>query len=373
MTPHLFTPIRLGGITLPNRLVVSPMCQYSADDGSMTEWHLANLASMAISGAGLVVVEATGVTREGRITHGCTGLYSDNNQAAMKRVVDYCRRLTRSPFGIQLAHAGRKGSALRPWEGSRSLGPKDSPWRAEAPSAVPFGEGWQVPHELTVSEMVSLKDAFAKSTERAKEIGFDVVELHMAHGYLLHEFCSPLANLRKDAYGTDRMKFPLEVARALRDTWPKDRALGARISGSDWAEGGLGPADAAVLARELKNIGFDFVCVSSASVVPQQKMKVEPGYNVPFAARVKKEAGIATRVGGMIVDPQHAEDILASGQADMIALARALLDNPRWLWHAAERFGVKLDYPPQYARVAPALWPGTKIARPEAAPEASTA
>ena len=363
--PELFTPIQLGGITLPNRIAVSPMCQYSADDGTMSDWHLAHLASMALSGAGLVMVEATGVTREGRITHGCTGIYNEHNEVAMKYVVDACRRLTRSPIGIQLAHAGRKGAAQVPWEGGKALGLEASPWQTVAPSAIPYADGWPIPHELSVAELVSLKDAFASAAQRALSAGFDLIELHAAHGYLMHQFLSPLSNQRKDAYGTDRMKFPLEVARALRDTWPKDRGLAARISGSDWAEGGFTIEGTIAFARQLKAIGFDFVCVSSAALVPQQKLKVEPGYNVPFAALVRKEAGIATRVGGMIVDPRHAEEVIKSGAADMICLARALLDNPRWVWHAAERFGVKIDYPPQYARVHSSLWPGSKLARPQ--------
>ena len=367
MASHLFTPIQIGGVTLPNRIAVSPMCQYSAVDGNMNDWHLMHLGSMACSGAGLVMVEATGVTPEARISNACTGLYNDHNEAAMKRVVDACRRITRSPIGVQLAHAGRKGSAQVSWKGGKPLGPGESPWQTVAPSAIPYAEGWHVPHELFVSELVSLKDSFAKAAQRALSAGFDLVELHAAHGYLMHQFLSPLSNRRKDAYGTDRMKFPLEVARALRDTWPKERGLAARISGSDWAEGGLGVEGAVAFATALKAIGFDFVCVSSAALVPQQKMKVEPGYNVPFAARVRKEAGIATRVGGMVVDPLHAESILQSGAADMICLARALLDNPRWVWHAAERFGVKLDYPPQYARVHSSVWPGAKIARPQGA------
>jgi 2,4-dienoyl-CoA reductase-like NADH-dependent reductase (Old Yellow Enzyme family) len=366
--PKLFEPLQLGGVALPNRIAVSPMCQYSADDGCMNDWHLAHLASMACSGAGLVMVEATGVTREGRISHGCTGLYDEHNQAAMNRVVDLCRRLTRSPIGIQLAHAGRKGSAQVPWEGGKALAPQESPWETVAPSAIPYGDGWHVPHELSLAELVSLKDSFAKSAQRALSIGFDLVEMHSAHGYLLHEFLSPLSNQRKDSYGSDRMKFPLEVARALRDSWPKERALGARISGSDWAEGGFEIADTVAYARELKQIGFDYVCVSSAALVPQQKMKVEPGYNAPFAARVRKEVGIVTRVGGMIADPSQAEGILQSGAADQICLARALLDDPRWVWHAAERFGVKIDYPPQYARSHWSLWPGAKLARPQGSP-----
>ena len=364
MPSLLFSPIQIGGITLPNRIAVSPMCQYSADDGSMNDWHLAHLASMACSGAGLVMVEATGVTREGRISHGCTGLYNEHNEAAMKRVVDSCRRLTRSPIGLQLAHSGRKGSAQRPWDGGKALGPLASPWETVAPSAMAYGEGWHVPHALTELELKNLVDSFVAAAKRALSIGFDLIELHAAHGYLLHEFLSPLSNRRSDAYGTDRMKFPLEVAGALREAWPKERALAARISGSDWAEGGMAIEETVAFASALKAIGFDFVCVSSAAIVPQQRIKAEPGYNVPFAARVRKDSGIATRVGGMVVDPLHAESILQSGAADMISLARALLDNPRWAWHAAERFGVKLDYPPQYSRVHPSVWPGAKLARP---------
>lgn len=364
MPSVLFSPLSVGPVTLSNRVVVAPMCQYSADDGCMNDWHLMNLGGFALSGAGLVVVEATAVTREGRISHGCTGLYSDNSEAAMRRVLQFCRRHSKAAFGVQLAHAGRKGSALRPWEGSRGLAPEQSPWRSEAPSPISHGEGWPVPHELTPGELQRLVDAFAAATRRALAVGFDLLELHAAHGYLLHEFLSPLANQRKDAYGTDRMKFPLEVARAVRESWPRDRALGARITGSDWAPGGIEPADAVALAKALKATGFDFVCVSSGGLVPPKAMRTVPGYNVPFAAQVGKEAGLLTRVGGMIVDPLHAEEIVASGKADHVALARAFLDNPRWAWHAAEKLGARVDYPPPYSRSAPAVWPGTKIARP---------
>jgi 2,4-dienoyl-CoA reductase-like NADH-dependent reductase (Old Yellow Enzyme family) len=361
--PKLFTPIPLGGITLPNRVTVSPMCQYSADDGSMTDWHLIHLGSLACSGAGLVMVEASGVTREGRISHGCTGLYSDHNEAAMKRVLDACRRITKSPFGIQLAHAGRKGSAQRPWEGGKALGAAESPWPAVAPSALAYDRDWHVPRELSLEEIRGLVDAFAAAAARALRAGFDLIELHSAHGYLLHEFLSPLTNRRRDAYGADRMRFPMEVARAVRESWPKERALGARISAHDWTEGGLGPADAIAYAKALKAIGFDYVCVSSGGLVPQQKLSIGPGYQVPLAAQVKKSVPIAVRAVGMIAGPEQAEEILASGSADMVALARGLLDNPRWVWHAAERFGVTLDYPPQYARSHPSVWPGAGIAR----------
>ena len=366
--PELFTPIQLGGITLPNRVVISPMCQYSADDGSMTDWHLVHLGTMACSGAGLFVVEKTNVTREGRITHGCTGLYNDHNEAAMARAVQVYRGITRNPIGVQIGHAGRKASSQLPWQGGKALGPGESPWPTVAPSAIAFGEGWHVPRELSREEIRGLVDAFVAATLRAKRIGFDVVELHSAHGYLLQQFLSPLSNRRADEYGKERMKFPLEVARAVREVWPKERALGIRINATDWVDGGWTPEDAVVYARELRRIGLDFICVSSGATVPYAKIPAAPGFQVGFAEKVRKEAGIKTRAVGMIADPDQAEDILASGKADMVAMARAILDNPRWVWHAAERFGVKIDYPPQYARVHPSLWPGSKIARPQRIP-----
>jgi 2,4-dienoyl-CoA reductase-like NADH-dependent reductase (Old Yellow Enzyme family) len=372
--PKLFTPIQLGGVTLPNRIVVSPMCQYSADAGCMNDWHLIHLGSLACSGAGLLMIEATGVAPEGRISYGCTGLFSEHNEAAMKRVVDACRRITKSPMGVQLAHSGRKGSVHAPFLGGRPLAVSESPWQTVAPSAIPYDEGWHTPRELSVEEIRSLADAFARAAERALRIGLEVAELHSAHGYLLHEFLSPLSNKRTDRYGgslENRMRAPLEIARALRDTWPRERALGARISASDWAEGGFGPDAAVLYARELRAIGYDFVCVSSGGLVPYARIKIEPGYQVPFAEKVRKEAGIPVRAVGLIADPRQAEDILASGKADMVALARGLLDDPRWVWHAAERLGVKLDYPPQYARSHPSVWPGAQLARPALSEPAS--
>ena len=365
--PRLFTPIQLGGITLPNRIVVSPMCQYVADDGCMNDWHLIHLGHLAYSGAGLLMVEATHVTREGRITHGCSGVYNEHNEAELARVIQACRRLSKNPIGIQLAHAGRKGSSQVPWEGREWLRADQSPWQTVAPSPIPYGEGWHVPHELSVQEIRTQIEAFVAATLRSKRIGFDVVELHSAHGYLIHQFLSPLSNQRKDAYGRDRSKFPLEVAAAVRESWPKDRGLGARISAHDWADGGLGPDDAVVYAKELKRMGFDYVCVSSASAALSQKLpSVVQGYQVPFAEKVKRAVDIKVRAVGMIVDPDYAEEVIATGKADMVALARAILDNPRWVWHAAERHGIKLDYPPSYARSRFDLWPGAKLARPQA-------
>jgi 2,4-dienoyl-CoA reductase-like NADH-dependent reductase (Old Yellow Enzyme family) len=362
--PKLFTPLQLGGITLPNRIVVSPMCQYSAVEGSMTDWHAMHLGQFACSGAGLTMVEATGVTPEGRITHGCTGLYSDENERAMAAVVKGFRKITRHPIGVQLAHAGRKASAQPPFDGGKALSAGESPWQTVAPSAIAFGDGWPVPHELSAAEIRKIVEDFAAAAARAVRVGFDAVELHGAHGYLLHQFLSPLSNARGDAYGKNRLKFPLEAAEAVRAVWPKDRCMGARISANDWVEGGLGPEDAISYARELKRIGLDYVCISSGALVPHARIPVAPGYQAGFAQQVRNAVPIAVRAVGMIVDPGQAEEIVASGSADMVALARGFLDDPRWVWHAAERYGVRIDYPPQYARSHPDVWPGAQVARP---------
>jgi 2,4-dienoyl-CoA reductase-like NADH-dependent reductase (Old Yellow Enzyme family) len=363
MAVKLFEPLDIGGITLPNRAVVSPMCQYSADDGSMTDWHLMHLGTYACSGAGLFVVEKTNVTREGRITHGCTGLYSDSNEAAMARAVQLYRGITKNPIGIQIGHAGRKASTHPPYKGGKPLGPGESPWQTVGPSAIPYGEGWHTPHELSKRELRGLVDAFVVSAERAKRIGFDVVELHSAHGYLLHQFLSPLANRRKDRYGAHRMKFPLEVVAAVREAWPRERALGARINATDWMDGGWKPENAIAYAKELERAGLDFICVSSGATVPHARIPVAPGYQVEFASLIKQNIGIPVRAVGMIAGPEQAEEVIASGKADMVAMARAFLDDPRWVWHAAEHFGVALDYPPQYARSRHDVWPGAKLAR----------
>ena len=362
--PKLFTPLQIGGVTLPNRIAISPMCQYQADDGCMNDWHLIHLGQLAYSGAGLMMLEATHVTREGRITHRCAGLYDEHNEASIARVIAACRRLGKNPIGIQLAHAGRKASSQVPWEGREWLRADQSPWITVAPSAIAYGEGWHVPHELTVGEIRAQVEAFVSSTVRSKRIGFDVVELHSAHGYLLHQFLSPLSNKRTDEYGKNRMKFPLEVAAAVRESWPKDRGLGARISANDWAEGGAGPDDAITYAKELKRIGFDYVCVSTGGLVGHAKMPpATEGYQVPFADKVKHAVDIKVRSVGMIANPDYAEEIVGSGKCDMVALARAFLDNPRWVWHAAERHGIKIDYPPSYARSRFDQWPGSKLAR----------
>lgn len=355
----LFSPLALAGLELANRIVVSPMCQYSADDGCANDWHLIHLGALANSGAGLVVVEATHVERHGRITHGCLGLYSEDNEAALARVIASARRVGRTKFGIQLAHSGRKGSAQKPWDGGRALSAAEDPWPTIAASSIPFGDGWHTPREATEADMTRVSAAFVSAAKRAVRIGFDEIELHMAHGYLLHGFMSPLSNRRTDRYGgsfENRMRFPLAVARAVRAAVPRQIALGARITGSDWREGGLTPDDCVAIATALKAEGFDFVDISSGGVAGDIRNPTEPGYNVPIAARVKREAGIATRTVGLIVQPEQAEAIVAGGQADMLAIARAFLDDPHWGWHAARALGGEVPRPPQYERAGPKLW-----------------
>ena len=363
MSSALFSPLSLAGLDLANRIVVSPMCQYSADDGSANDWHMMHLGMLANSGAGLVIVEATHVERHGRITHGCLGLYSDSNEAALARVISQCRRAGTAKFGIQLAHAGRKGSAQKPWEGPVALKADADPWPTIAASPIPFGADWPAPREANETDMARVRNAFVASAKRALRIGFDEIELHMAHGYLLAGFMSPLANTRTDKYGgsfENRMRFPLSVARAVRAAVPKGVPLGARITGSDWRDGGLTPDDAVAIAKLLKAEGLDFVCVSSGGVAADIRNPAEPGYNVAIAARVKKEAGIVTRTVGLILTPEQAEAIVAGGQADLVAGARIFLDDPHWGWHAAKALGAELARPVQYARAGPALWAPAK-------------
>ncbi|HET7191506.1 MAG TPA: NADH:flavin oxidoreductase/NADH oxidase [Pseudolabrys sp.] len=359
MPSTLFTPFRLPGLELANRIVVSPMCQYSADDGCASDWHLMHLGMMAHSGAALVIVEATHVERHGRITHGCLGLYSDDNEAALARVVAQARRMGPAKFGIQIAHSGRKGSAQRPWEGGGALPPDADPWPTIAASPIPFGAGWHTPREATETDMERVRAAFVAAAQRALRIGFDEIELHMAHGYLAHGFMSPVSNKRTDQYGgslENRLRFPLSIARAVRGVVPRTVPLGARITGSDWCEGGLTPDDAVSIARGLKSEGIDFICISSGGVVANIRNPTEPGYNVPIAARVKREAGIPIRTVGLIVKPEHAEEIVAKGEADLVSMARCFLDDPHWGWHAAKALGADVARPPQYQRAGPKLW-----------------
>jgi len=364
MPSALFSPIKLADLTLQNRIAVSPMCQYSADDGVGSDWHMTHLGSLSNSGAALLVIEATHVERRGRITHGCLGIYSDDCEAALERIVRHCRRVGSAKLAIQIAHAGRKASSLRPWEGAKALGEGQDPWPTIGPSAIPFGPGWHTPRAMTEDDMAQVTKAFADAAKRSLRIGFDVIELHFAHGYLLHSFLSPLSNKRNDAYGGSfegRMKFPLEVVNSVRAAVPRGVPLGARITGTDWVEGGLTPDDAVATGKALKAAGLDYIDVSSANITPESRWPSDPGFNVPAAERVRREAGIAVRAVGMIAGAKQAEAIVAEGKADMVALARAFIDNPHWAWRAAEELDADVARPPQYARAAPKLWPGAAL------------
>ncbi len=348
MTATLFTPVELGGVTLPNRIVVSPMCQYSAVDGSAQPWHLVHYGALAMSGAGLLCLEATHVEREGRITQGCLGLYSDENEAALKPVVEWARGwMPHVKLGIQIGHAGRKASAQRPWKGGGPLTRADAPdlpWTTVSASAIPYDAGWHTPVALDAAGLKRVKRAFVDATLRSLRLGFDLVELHGAHGYLLGQFLSPISNRRTDEYGgtaEKRRRFPLEVFEACRSVWPREKALGMRLSCVEWVEGGVTIEETIETARQLKALGCDFVDCSSGGNAAGQKIPVAPGYQVPLAARVRKEAGIKTWAVGVITEAEQAEAIVAGGEADCTAHARAFMLDPRWAWHAARALGVE--------------------------------
>ncbi|HYC47780.1 MAG TPA: NADH:flavin oxidoreductase/NADH oxidase [Burkholderiales bacterium] len=363
MTSKLFSPLSIGPVPLANRVTIAAMCQYSANEGSMTDWHVQHLGNLALSGASMLPIEATGVLPEGRITRWCTGLYSDENEAAMKRVVDFVRTISPIRIGVQLNHAGRKASAHRPWEGRGPLAEQEGAWTTCAPSPLALAPGWPTPLALDRAGLERVKAAFASAARRAARVGLDFVEVHSTHGYLLSEFLSPLSNHRGDEYGgslENRMRFPLEVFRGVREAFPREKAVGAKISGTDFAPGGWTPEDAVVYARELKALGCDYVTLSGGGVVLDAKVPVSPGYQVPYAQRVKREVGITTGSVGLIAGARQAEEIVASGKADFVALARGMLFDPRWPWHAALELGADIKYPPQYERASPKAWPGAE-------------
>jgi 2,4-dienoyl-CoA reductase-like NADH-dependent reductase (Old Yellow Enzyme family) len=363
MSVRLFTPVELGGVTLPNRVVVSPMCQYSSVDGSAQDWHRVHYGGLALSGAGLLCFEATHVERDGRITQGCAGLYRDENEAALKPIVEWARGwMPHVKLGIQLGHAGRKASAQRPWKGGGALTQADAPdlpWTTFSASSIAYDKTWHTPVALDAAGLRRVKAAFVSSVERSLRLGFDLIELHGAHGYLLHQFLSPLSNRRSDEYGgtmEKRRRFPLEVFEACRKAWPRDKALGVRVSATDWVEGGLTVEDTIETARQLKALGCDFIDVSSGGNSPAQKIAIGPGYQVGLSARVRKEADIKTWAVGIITEPQQAEDIVAAGQADCTAHARSFLVDSRWAWNAAKALGAELPpLPLPMARAASIL------------------
>lgn len=361
MPPYLFRPLQLGPLAVANRIVVAPMCQYSADDGVMSDWHLAHLTAMASASPGLVVIEATGVERIGRISHGCLGLYSDASMRAMSRVISFAKSIApQVKFGVQIGHAGRKASSPTPGQGHGQIMPEAGGWHVVAPSPIPYDKQWQVPIELDEAGIQRIIVAFRDAALRAVTAGVDSIELHLAHGYLLQSFVSPLSNKRNDQWGGDfaqRMAMPLAVVKAVQSVIPAHIAFGARINGTDWHDDGLTPDDAVAQAAMLKAAGIHFICVSSGGASPDAKVAVGPNYQVPIAARVKREVGITTRTVGMISDPLVAEQILANGEADQIALGRAFLDDSHWPWRAAAALGAQTHYPIQYDRASAKLWP----------------
>ncbi|QWD64971.1 NADH:flavin oxidoreductase/NADH oxidase [Polynucleobacter sp. MWH-UH2A] len=344
-----------GPLTLANRIVVAPMCQYSAVNGEATDWHLMHWGNLLNSGAGLFIIEATGVTPEGRITPACLGLWDDKTEAALQDKLSRARKLApATPVFIQLAHAGRKASSATPWDGGQLLSVDKGGWETLAPSAISQLDGERMPHELSAQELSSLIDAFVKAAQRADRIGIDGIELHGAHGYLLHQFLSPIANQRTDTYGgsfENRIRFPLEIFAAVRKAYKG--VLGIRISASDWIEGGWTPEETAEFAKRLKPLGCDFVHISSGGISPKQKIAIGPNYQVPFAKIVRDQSGLPTMTVGLITEPEQAEAILQAGDADLIALARAFLYKPRWGWEAAAALGATVKANERYWRCLP--------------------
>ncbi len=358
----LFTSLPLRSLVLANRIVVSPMCQYSAVEGRAQPWHSVHLGHLALGGVGLLLIEASAVDPAGRITHGDLGLYDDATEEALARMLETVRSVSQVPIGIQLAHAGRKASSARPWEGGRLIDVDAGGWQRVAPSAVPIADDEAAPHALERDELDALKLRFVEAVRRADRLGLDAVEVHGAYGYLLHQFLSPLANVRDDEYGgtlENRMRWPLEVIAAMRAAWPAHKPLGVRISATDWrddlpAEQRFDVPDAIVFTRACAELGVDWIDVSSGGVSPLQKVRLEPGYQVPFADAIRRAVpGLRVMAVGLITEPRQAEEIVASGKADLVAMARALLYDPRWPWHAAAELGAKVDAPRQYWRSEP--------------------
>jgi len=348
----LFTPIRFRGIELKNRIAVSPMCQYSAEDGHPGRWHLVHLGSRAVGGAAVVMAEATGVQANGRISPADTGLYLDSHAEAWRPIVEFIREQG-AVAGIQLAHAGRKASTAAPWLGGKPIPAKEGGWVPVAPSAVPFDAGYATPKELTITEIDQLVECYMAAARRALLAGFQIIEVHAAHGYLLHEFYSPLSNQRKDEYGggfENRVRLILRVTKAVRGLWPEMQPVFVRISATDWKQGGWDLEQSVELCRRLKGLGADLVDVSSGGLVPGVSIPVGPGYQVGFAAAIRREAGIATGAVGVITDPAQAETIVSTEQADIVLLAREMLRDPYWPRRAAQVLGGKSKPPVQYER-----------------------
>jgi NADPH2 dehydrogenase len=352
----LFSPIRLRELALPNRIMVAPMCQYSAEGGVANDWHFTHINTLALSGAAMFCIEATHVEAIGRITPGCLGLWNDATEAALRPILVSVRKHSKVAVAMQLAHAGRKGSSHRPWEGGQQIPLAEGGWQTEGPSEVAHKEGELKPRALDVMGLKRVREAFVQSTKRAHHLGIDAIELHCAHGYLLHQFLSPISNRRTDRYGgslQNRMRYPLEVFDAVRAVFPPKKPVGIKVSATDWVDGGWDIEQTIEFAKELKKRGVGWIDVSSGGVSPQQKIPLSPGYQVPFAQAIKEATGITTMAVGLITQPSQAEEIVASGQADMVALARGMLYDPRWAWHAAAELDGEVYAPPQYWRSQP--------------------
>jgi NADPH2 dehydrogenase len=352
----LFSPITLRGLDLANRIMVAPMCQYSAVDGEANDWHFTHINSLALSGAAMFCIEATAVEAVGRITPGCLGLYNDATEAALKPILASVRKHSKAAVALQLAHAGRKGSSHTPWDGGQQIPGSQGGWQAESPSALPHQEGEAAPLALDAAGLKRIRDAFVATAQRAERLGIDALEVHCAHGYLLHQFLSPVSNRRTDQYGgslENRLRFPLEVFDAVRAAFPAQKPVGIKVSSTDWVDGGWDIAQTIELAKQLKKRGVDWIDASSGGVSPLQKIPLGPGYQVQFAEAIKQATGVNTIAVGLITDAKQAEDIVASGKADMVALARGMLYDPRWGWHAAAQLGGHVTAPPAYWRAPP--------------------
>ena len=354
---RLFEPFSIGPLPLANRIVIAPMCQYSATDGTANDWHLIHLGHLALSGAGLLIIEATAVSAAGRITPGDLGLYSDANEAGLARVLQAIRAWSPIRVAMQIAHAGRKASSRVPWDGGQQI-PLGEPeaWRAEAPSAVAHGATEDAPTALDAAGLIRVRDQFVATALRAVRLGIDGIELHAAHGYLLHEFLSPLSNRRTDAYGgslENRMRFVIEVFEAVRAATPADVPVWLRLSATDWVDGGWDVPSSIALSQALEARGCAAIHVSSGGVSASQAIRVGPNYQVPFAAQIRHVVGIPVIAVGLITEPEQAEAVVADGEADAVALARAMLYDPRWPWHAAAKLGAHVAAPPQYWRSQP--------------------
>lgn len=359
MSIRLFEPLELRGLTLPNRIVVAPMTQFSADDGVAGDWHIMHLGQYAVSGAAMVLSESCYIEDIARNNPACLSIYTDAQEQAVGRITSFYDNYGKASFGVQLCHGGRKASSKPHWEGGGKLGLDEGGYEAVAPSPVPIREGWPAPRELTLAEIKGKIDMFADSAARAARAGCHVIELHAAHGYLIHEFLSPITNLRRDAYGgslENRMRFGLEVFEAVRAVWPDDKPMGVRISATDWVSGGWALPSSIIFAKRLEEMGCDFIDVSSGGLSPAQQIESGPGYQTGFAAAIKAEVSMKVITVGQITEARQAETILRTGQADLIGLARIMLFNPRWPWQAAMELGAAADYIRQYERAHPSKW-----------------